>query len=199
MPAGEVLMAPDARRLPPRRSLPRDVVIPVLPGLGLSWYDRGRRYWMRRAGMSLMWAVVLAVIVLFDAGLFSAIRHTSVIGFYAGLGVDVAVTLAVLVYFAVRTARRWNVAAPPRGMSPVVFRFGKGRTGNAVSSLAQLGYTVLQWVLAVLLAIFPGLIIGMFLSSLLPETLIERQARLWLVQELRSRGHLDGAAERNRA
>ncbi len=192
MPAGEVLMAPDTR-LPPRRSLPRDVVVPVLPGLGLSWYDRGRRYWMRRAGMSLMWAVLLTLIVLFDAGLFSAIRHTSRTGFYVGLGADAAVTLGVLAYFAVRTAQHWNVAAPPKGMSPVVFRFGKGRTGNAVSSLAQFGYMVFQWVLAVLLAIFPGLFIGMFLASLLPEPLIERQARLWLIQELRGRGYPDGS------
>jgi hypothetical protein len=34
---------PSAARLPPRIALRRDVEIPVLPGLGLTWYDRGPR------------------------------------------------------------------------------------------------------------------------------------------------------------
>jgi hypothetical protein len=48
---------PSAVRLPPRSALRRDVEIPVLPGLGLTWYDRGPRYWARRAGLTFMWAL----------------------------------------------------------------------------------------------------------------------------------------------
>jgi hypothetical protein len=75
MAAGEVRM-PDTTSLPPRNALPRDVEIPVLPGLGLTWYDRGGAYWARRAALAFMWALVLLLIVLMDVGIFGAIRHS---------------------------------------------------------------------------------------------------------------------------
>ena len=33
--------------LPPRHALPDGVQVPVLPGLGVSWYDRRNGYWGR--------------------------------------------------------------------------------------------------------------------------------------------------------
>jgi hypothetical protein len=39
---------PNATSLPPRSALPRDVDIPVLPGAGITRYDRGGKYWRRR-------------------------------------------------------------------------------------------------------------------------------------------------------
>ena len=33
---------PDAASLPPRSAQPRDVDIPMLPGVGITWYDRLR-------------------------------------------------------------------------------------------------------------------------------------------------------------
>ena len=33
--------------LPPRSALPRDVDIPALPGVGITWYDPGGKYWPR--------------------------------------------------------------------------------------------------------------------------------------------------------
>jgi hypothetical protein len=190
--AGEVLMPPDAGQLPPRRSLPRDVVIPALPGLGVSWYDRGPRYWLRRAAMALLMAVVVAVIAVFDVALFGHIRQSSRIGFYVLLGGDVAVSLALVVWMAVRTVQRWDVAALPTRTSVPAFRFGKGRAGAAVSGLAQIFYPVVLLVVAVLLAIFPGLMIYVFLTMLMPQQPAERQARLWVAGELRRRGHRGG-------
>ena len=39
---------PDAVSPPPRSVLPRDVDIPVLPGVGSTGYGRGGSYWRRR-------------------------------------------------------------------------------------------------------------------------------------------------------
>lgn len=64
---------PDGASLPPRSALPRDVDIPVLPGVGITWYDRDGRYWARRVAPTLMWAVVLLLIVLIDVGIFTSV------------------------------------------------------------------------------------------------------------------------------
>lgn len=188
----EVLMTPDTGRLPPRRSLPRDVVIPALPGLGVSWYDRGARYWLRRSGLALGMAVALAVIAAFDIGLFGAMRHSSLVAFYVVLGADVVVSLGVVVLMIVRMVQRRDVAALPARVFPPAFRLGKGRAGAVLGGLAQLLYPVALLVAAVLLAIFPGLLIYVFLTMLLPQQPVERQARLWVAAELRRRGFLRG-------
>ncbi|MEU7056186.1 hypothetical protein [Streptomyces sp. NPDC046197] len=36
------------------------VQIPSLPGLGTTWYERGARYWLRRALGAAVWLIVLA-------------------------------------------------------------------------------------------------------------------------------------------
>jgi hypothetical protein len=72
MATGEARM-PDAAFLPPRSALPRDVDIPVLPGVGITWYDRDGRCWARRVALALMWAVALLLIVLIDVR--ARIRH----------------------------------------------------------------------------------------------------------------------------
>jgi hypothetical protein len=130
--------------------------------------------------MSLMWAIVLTLIGLIDWGMFGAIRRSSPMAFDVLAAIDAAVTVAVLAWFAVRTAQRWNVAKLPGRPSAPVFRFGKGWTGNLLSSLAQMGFTVLLLVAAVALLIVPGLFIFMFLTSLMPEPPAERSARLWM-------------------
>jgi hypothetical protein len=114
---------PDAASLPPRSALLRDVDIPALPGVGITWYDRGGKYWRRRVALALMRAVALLLIVLIDVGIFTAIHKSS------------------------------------PGAFAVVFLF------------------------------CPALILAMFLMSLMPEPLAERQARLWMAERLRERGY----------
>jgi hypothetical protein len=179
-----------AGALPSRHALPPDVHVPVLPGLGLVWYDRGARYWTRRAGLSLLWLVVLALVGGFDTGLFSALRSSSRTGFEVFIAIDAVLTVALLAWFCVRTARRWNVARLPARASQPRFRFGTGWSGQLLSGLAQLGWILLMFACAIGLLVFPGLIIALFLMSLMPQTLPERQARLWLAARLRERGHL---------
>jgi hypothetical protein len=170
--------------LPPRAALPRDVAIPALPSLGDTWYDRGPRYWTRRAGLTLMWVVVLAAIGAIDVGLFRGIRQSSPTGFAVLLAVEVALTVALLVWAAVGTVRRWNIASLP----------GQVRTGflsraSAVrGGFAQFFLRVVVLVAGVAFLFFPGLFVLLFLTSLMPETPTERHARLWMAERLRERG-----------
>lgn len=177
-----------ARSLPPRPTLPRDVIIPALPGLGLTWYDRGPRYWARRVGLSLMWLIVLAIIAAFDSGLFSSIRRSSRTGFDVFIAIDALLSAGLVAWVAVRTVQRWNVARLPTRPTRPSFRFGPGPAGQLLSNLAQFGYLLLVLVGAAALLVCPGLFIALFVSSLLPETPTERQTRLWMAERLRERG-----------
>jgi hypothetical protein len=187
MAAGEARM-PDGPSLPPRGELPRDVEIPVLPGLGLTWYDRTGGYWARRAGTALLWALVLLLVALIDVGIFGSIHHSSRAGFAILITIDAVVAVAVLCYFAIRAARRWNTPSLPR-RARTVMRGGQGRAGGLLSGLAQIGYLLAVLAVAVVFLFCPALILALFLMSLLPETLPERQARLWMAERLREHGH----------
>jgi len=179
---------PEAVSLPPRSALPRDVEIPALPGVGITWYDRGGRYWRRRVVLALMWAVALLLIVLIDVGIFTAIHKSSPGAFAALLTIDVIVAVAVLCYFAIRTVQRWNTPALPR-TARTTMRARKGRGGAFLSGLLQIGYLLAVLAIAVVFLFCPVLILVMFLMSLMPEPLAERQARLWMAQRLRERGY----------
>jgi len=178
---------PSTVSLPPRRSLPSDVDIPVLPGLGITWYDRDGKYWARRVFLTLMWALALLLIALIDVGFFSAVRHSSKAAFTVLLVIDVALAVAAVVYVIVRTVQRWNTPSLPRP-ARAVFRVGHGRSGAVLSNLLQFGYLVAVLVCAFAFLLFPGLIVAFFLVSLLPMPLAERQARLWMAERLRDRG-----------
>ena len=198
-------MPPRSHALPPRAALPRDVEIPVLPNLGDTWYDHGLPYWARRVGMTLLWVLVLALLGALDFGIFSGIRQSSRTGFAVFLAVDVALTVALLVWAAVRTVQQWNTAALP-GQAPGLFparkgpardgtarngpdRNGPDRKGTAFRRFAPLFYWPLVLVMAVAFLFFPGIFILMFLTSLMPQTPTERHARLWMAEQLRERGH----------
>lgn len=179
---------PDAASLPPRSALPRDVEIPVLPGVGITWYDRSGKYWARRVALALMWAVALLLIVLIDVGIFTAIRKSSPGAFAVLLTIDVILAIAVLCYFAVRTVQRWNTPALPARARTVV-RARQGRGGAFLSGLLQIGYLLAVLAVAVVFLFCPALIFAMFLTSLMPEPLAERQARLWMAERLHERGY----------
>ena len=154
-------------QLPPRHELPRDVVVPVLPGLGLTWYDRrGAGYWGRRAGMSLLWLFLTALVTLITVAILIALYHRSLAGFTVVLVIEVVYSLAILAFFTVSTARTWGDSQP----APVRPRNGPGQVFFALSALSV------------------GLYLALLLTSLLPETPVERHARLGVAAELRRRG-----------
>jgi len=187
MTTGEARM-PDAAALPPRSALPRDVDIPALPGVGITWYDRGGKYWRRRVALSLIWAVALLLIALIDVGIFTAIHKSSPGTFAVLVTIDVIAAIAVLCYFAIRIVRRWNTPALPR-TAAAAMRAGKGRRGAFLGGLLQIGYLLAVLAVAVVFLFCPALILAMFLMSLMPEPLAERQARLWMAERLRERGY----------
>lgn len=48
--------------------------IPNLPGLGTTWYERGARYWLRRASGALLWSVLLAFFCYIALVLYGGFR-----------------------------------------------------------------------------------------------------------------------------
>ena len=57
-----------------------------------------------------------------------------------------------------------------------------------VGWVAQIGYLLAVLAAAVVFLFCPALVLALFSMSLLPETLPERQARLWVAGQLRERG-----------
>ncbi len=106
-------MSAGSAGLPPRHALPRDVTVPVLPGLGLTWYDRrGAGYWGRRAALSILWLFLTALVTLIVVAILIALWHRSTAGFTVVLVLEVVYSLGILAFFAATTARGWNDPRP---------------------------------------------------------------------------------------
>jgi hypothetical protein len=154
--------------LPPRDALPRDVTVPVLPGLGLTWYDRrGAGYWSRRAVLSVLWLFLTALVTLIVVAILIALSHRSTAGFTVVLVLEIVYSLGILAFFTAATARGWNDPHP----STI-------RPGNIPGQI-----------FLILSSLTIGLYLALLLTSLLPETPAERHARLQVAGQLRSRGH----------
>ena len=199
-------------RLPPRRSLPRDVEIPALPGLGRTWYDHhGLSYWIRRAAMSFLWAMLTALVGLIVVSVLIAFYRRSLVAFAVVLVIEVAYTFAILGYFAVVAVRHWNdpdLAGPMfsrsrRSRVPGTATGAAGESGAGESSAGESsagkssaghgGSRPLHRLGQLLLALSclsVGPYLALLLISVLPETPAERRARLWVAEELRGRGQL---------
>jgi hypothetical protein len=172
-------------QFPPRSALPRGITIDRVPMLGTTWYERGGRYWLRRVLMVVVSVLVLALVVALLRGFFGAIRQTSVTGFWVALGIEVAYSLAVIVFLVVRAKRRWHDLQPLR---PRPVGRAAGSTGAVLGTLARSGLVIGQLVLVVGTMLFVGLYVALFLAMLTPETIWERPARLALADRLRHRG-----------
>lgn len=161
-------MSVNPGQLPPRHALPRDVVVPVLPGLGLTWYDRrGAGYWARRAGLSLLWALITALVTLIIVAILIAFSHRSTAAFIVVLLLEIVYSLSILAFFAAATARGWN------DPEPATIRPGNV-PGQIFFALSFLTF---------------GLYLALLLTSLLPETPAERHARLRVAAALHGHGH----------
>lgn len=157
-----------------------------LPGLGVTWVDRGTAYWVRRVWLALVFAVVLTLITLIVVGFLSFVRGKSQAGFYGALAVEVAGSLALLGWLAARAMRQWNDPAPPQRWARRSRTAAEG--GAAPGILSRLGYAAGQVLLASSVLLL-GLYVALFISFLLPETPAEHVARLRLSQALRARGY----------
>ncbi len=180
-------MSARSARLPPRPSLPRGVQIPVLPGLGQTWYDRhGVTYWIRRAALSFRWAFLTALVALILAAVLIAVYHRSPAGFLVVLGIELAYTFGILGYFAAVAVQRWN---DPEVARQVLSRSGRIRAPAAGTGRTR-GAQMLGQILVALSLLTLGPYLALLMMSVLPETPAERRARLWVAEELRGRGRL---------
>jgi hypothetical protein len=169
--------------MPPRHALPAGVRVPVLPGLGVSWYDRRNGYWARRAGIALLWLFLTALIILITVAILIAIRHRSVAGFSVALGIEIAYSLGIPAYLATMAVRHWNDPAVAGRLFGGGDRGGRGGRGGSrlVRALTQVfvGFSFLSI----------GLYLTLLVIWMLPETPPERRARLFVACELHGSGH----------
>ncbi|MFE5686924.1 hypothetical protein [Streptomyces sp. NPDC056512] len=121
--------------------------IPVLPGLGTSWYERGARYWMRRTGTGVLWLVVLAFFCFVSLSLYSGFREALPSGVRTVW--DVAQVVASCVgavwgWTVQRRAHRRDLLDPPRP--------GRARAARRASVRRSTGLAVLGRGLVVIAA-----------------------------------------------
>ena len=168
---GQHFLSGPGQPLPPRRALPPDVVVPALPGLGVTWYDRSGSYWARRAAMSVFWLLITAAVTLAVVAILIAAFHRSRPAFFVVLILEAAWTAGMLAFFARRTARvrRGQPGAPgPAG--------GRGPLRAATQLLLGLSF------------LSPGLYLGLLGTSLRGESPAEQQARRQVAEQLSRRG-----------
>ncbi len=134
-------------------------------------------------GMALVIAMVTALLV----GLFSTIRQTSLTGFYVALVIEIAYSLATMVFVAVWLGRRWNTMGEVQ-KRPVSTR-AAGSAGAVTGTLAQTGFFLGQLFLVVGSLLFFGLYVVVFLAMFMPEAFWERPARCRLAKRLSDRGY----------
>lgn len=173
------MTARTSSRLPKLDSLESDVHVPLLPGTGRTWVDRSGSYLLRRAAMSLLWLVLLAFVTLVTVAVLLAYWHRTRAGFVGVLVSLTAYSLAVLAWTTVATTRHWNEARNPATRRP-------NRTRPAWAHGFLLPFYLLQQVFIVFSFLTMGLYLYLFVASLLPEPPVERQARLFLLGQLRT-------------
>lgn len=180
---------------PPRGQLPPGVYVEKLQLLGTTWYERGPGYWIRRAWLFLLMALVVTLTSLLIGGFMVGIKDSSKAGFTGALIAEIIWSLAILTWGLSRTARRWNTPEPVRPLSR-----GQRRavaTGGALGSLARAGLAIGQAVLVIGSLLFFGLYLMLLVYALLPEWPPEHKARLRLAQELTSREAAAGGSARS--
>ncbi len=175
---GQHFLTGPGQPLPPRRALPPDVEIPVLPGLGVTWYDRTGGYWARRAAMSVFWLLITAAVTLAVVAILIAAFHRSRPAFFVVLILEAAWTAGMVAFFTRRTARVRRGQAGAGGPVSTAGRAG-GRGPLRAATQLLLGLSFLS----------PGLYLGLLGTSLLAEPPAEQQARRQVAEQLSRRGH----------
>lgn len=174
-PAGRV-------QFPPRADLPPGVYVEKLPVLGTTWYERGPAYWVRRAWLFLIFALVVTLTSLLVGGFLAGLKDSSHDGFVGVLTAEIVWSIVIIVFGLIRTRQRWNDPEP----APRLTR-GQHRAaglGGAIGTLARAGFVLGQAVLVLGSLLFFGLYVMLLIYALLPEYPPEHKARLRLARQL---------------
>ncbi len=183
-------MSTDTAGFPPRAGLPRGLqqLVERLPFLGTTWYERGARYWVRRAGYTLFWVLLLTLETTILGGLFAFIRSSTQLGFYIALGIEIVICLGTGGYMWARLRRQaeglWK---PPLGRRTAGRR--AGTSGAAAGLLAGAGSAAGQAFLLAGAVLSYGAFAAYFLRSFLPVLDHERPVRHRLAEVLHARGY----------
>jgi hypothetical protein len=175
-------------RWPPRSELPRGLTIKSLPLVGTTWYDRGIRYWLRRAGWTALMAIGVAVATAILSGVLQAARDSSQTAFWVVVAVEVVFSVISGAYIVIGS-RRLGTPKAKKYLERSQARTASARKttglGAGLGLLARSGSVLGQAFLVIGVMLFYGSYVTLFLRSLLPRLDIERQARYELAQQLR--------------
>lgn len=170
--------AGDRLRFPPRSELPAWAIVQEVPALGTTWYERGLRYWTRRAGLTLFLAVLTPFMAFLTWVVVRSAGPPGSTPFLVVGGVVAAYTVVTFVLTLVVLPRRAGRAAgPPRG---------GGRTGARLGMAAQAGNALAGLLVGVGAVVTLGFWAGGLVLSLLPTLPAERVARQRLAELLRA-------------
>jgi hypothetical protein len=173
-------------RFPPRAELPPGVVIPALPALGTTWYERGISYWARRAGGLLLLIVCAACYVAIISGVVQAAGPAGSPGYLAVLTAE-AVFTVVSGMLLIRHYWRAGVSGQlTRGKTSG----GRGTAGG-LGLLATSAGPVGAFLIVASALLSAGFVLASLALSLLPVPPAEQSARRQLAEALQQnqKGH----------
>jgi hypothetical protein len=174
-----VTARPGGVRFPPKSELPQDVTIPRLPLLGTSWYKRGFFYWIRRIGISFLFALVLVAYLAAIEGVLQDISKPGTTLYYALAAAEAVFTLVsgVLMF-----RRMWRSGSSGKGAL-----VGSSRVGRAGAGIGTLAFTVggvLAGLLVLSSVLTSGIALALFAIWLVPVPPTEQYARRVFTEEL---------------
>lgn len=165
-------------QFPPRAELPAGVLIPRVPALGTSWYERGFSYWARRTGAVLLLCVAVAIYAAIIAGVMRAAGPPGSAGFF-GVLIAELVFSAVTGVFAFRHLWRLGLTGRSAERNP--------HAGSGVSAgllIFQAGVAGAA-ILAVSVLLSAGFVLAALVMWLAPVLPAERHARDFVAGQLR--------------
>lgn len=157
-------------------------MVPRIPLLGTTWYKRGFLYWIRRIGISGIFALGLVAYLAMIEGALQAIAKPGTTLYYA---LAVSEIVFTLVSGMLMLRRIWRA-----GISGKAARSGSARAGRAGAGIGSLAFStggVLAGLLVFSSLITSGIVLAVFLVWLVPVPPTERYARRSLAEELRVR------------
>lgn len=155
-------------------------MIPRLPAVGTTWYERGFAYWVRRVAVTVLLAAILAAWTALIGAFVRASGPAGSPEFITVLTAEIIISLATGIWMFYRLwkhpSQAWRTGwRPAQGTAA-----GAGTAGILVRAGSAIATVV--FVIGVLLTY--GLFLALFLRSLVPVQPTEREARRVLADQL---------------
>jgi hypothetical protein len=155
------------------------VPVPSLPGLGTTWYERGTRYWLRRASGAFVWLLAMALFCFAAVSMYSGFREQLPAGIRPVWDwVQVAASFGTVVWgwLVQRRSHRAGLENPP---PPGMTRSARQRQAKRIPGLAVAGRFLLVLaapVLPAFAAFWVGWVIAAFTVREYPSEVGARQS-----------------------